>query len=376
MNAKLDEMINNAINTEKKYAGFTSADQIQWLCTQAHNYFLTESSLLELDPPINVCGDLHGKFADLLGALKAGGMPPQSQWLFLGDYVDRGPHSLEVMCLLFALKVRYPTHIFLLRGNHETEEVSSKNGFLDECNRKMNQSVFTSFCTVFDDLPIAAIIGGKIFCVHGGLSPHLKELSQITLIDRPVKIPKSGFLTDLLWSDPSCQTSTFGDSPRGNTVIWGSKEASKFMQKNNLRMIIRGHQVAEAGYSYPFFPDKSVLTLFTSSGMTSEKRINAAIMKIQPNLAHSIFVLPEFKRKVRHNSLREQRGKPPQIPLNKNNNSVLTRSFYSTIPTPKKIQRTSVRSRSRSCQRPKEQSLPHDTKSIDNLSNLQFYNMV
>ncbi|KAK8899619.1 hypothetical protein M9Y10_001935 [Tritrichomonas musculus] len=371
MNAKLDEMINVAMNTDKKNAGFTTPDQIHWLCTQAHNYFITEPSLMELDAPINICGDLHGKFTDLLGALKAGGMPPTSKWLFLGDYVDRGAHSLEVMCLLFALKLRYPNNIFLLRGNHETEEVSSKNGFLDECVRKVNQSVFTSFCTVFDDLPIAAIIGGKIFCIHGGLSPYLKELSQITLIDRPVKIPKSGFLTDLLWSDPSSQTSNFGDSPRGNTVIWGSKEASKFMQKNNIRMIIRGHQVAEAGYSYPFFPDKNVITLFTSSGMTSEKRINAAIMKIQANLSHSIFVLPEYKKRNRHNSLRDSRKRQLSVSIRPNNSvSNASRSILS----PKKIPRPT---RSRSCQRSKDNSLIlNETKPPDNISHLQYYNMV
>lgn len=302
MNARLDEMIHTATTKAVQYAGFTNYDNVQWLCTKAQEVFVTEPSLLELEAPINLCGDLHGKFSDLLRAFQIGGMPPSTKWLFLGDYVDRGSRGFEVLCLLFALKLRYPNHVFLLRGNHETEEVSRNGNFYLECKQKLKKNAYPLFCSVFDSLPIGALIDSKIFCLHGGLSPHLSELSQIALIDRPIKIPNHGFLTDLLWSDPNRLTHSFSDSPRGNTVNWGHKEAAKFLKRNNLKMLIRGHQVAENGYDFPFYPEKDVLTLFTASCFVEDKEVHAAIMTIQSNLTYTFSLLRERKGLIRKNS--------------------------------------------------------------------------
>ncbi|OHS93933.1 Serine/threonine-protein phosphatase PP1 [Tritrichomonas foetus] len=288
---RLDEIIDEAMNGNSKNAGFTP-ELVHQICNDAREEFLAEDSLLRIQAPINICGDLHGHFADLIKALKVGGTPPMHKWLFLGDYVDRGNQGLEIVCLLFSLKLRYPNQIFLLRGNHETEEISGNFGFLEECRLKMNKNVWTAIDNVFDTLPIGALINTKIFCIHGGISPHLKDVNQIDNFDRPIKVPKNGLLTDLLWSDPDSSHQKFGDSPRGNTVTWGPKVANKFMTKNGLKMIVRGHQIAEAGYDYPFYPEKNVVTLFTSSSKLGKNPIDAAIMRVNPNLTVSFTILP------------------------------------------------------------------------------------
>ncbi|OHT07610.1 serine/threonine protein phosphatase [Tritrichomonas foetus] len=293
MYARYDAMIDEALNGNKKCAGFTMTTA-QLLCTNAQELFKSESIILELSPPINICSDVHGQFTDLLKILRQGELPPASKWLFLGDYVDRGPQSVEIMCLLLALKLRYPNHIFLLRGNHETEEISSMFGFLDECQRKMSKAIWSLFIEVFDLLPIAAIVGNKYFCIHGGISSQLTDASQLTLIKRPLKIPKSGMLTDLLWSDPDPSVSHFGESERGNMCVYGASAVRKFLSMNNLKMIVRGHQVINSGYDFPF-PEKTVVTLY--SAPNHSKGIEGAFMKISRNNTYSFSLLPHETRR-------------------------------------------------------------------------------
>jgi hypothetical protein len=147
-------------------------------------------------------GDLHGQYFDLLRLFEYGGFPPESNYLFLGDYVDRGKQSLECICLLLAYKIKYPENFFLLRGNHECASINRIYGFYDECKRRYSIKLWKTFTDCFNCLPVSAIVDEKILCMHGGLSPDLQRLEQISRIMRPTDVPDSGLLCDLLWSDP------------------------------------------------------------------------------------------------------------------------------------------------------------------------------
>ncbi|XP_058037412.1 serine/threonine-protein phosphatase 4 catalytic subunit isoform X2 [Ahaetulla prasina] len=162
-----------------------------------------ESNVQRVDSPVTVCGDIHGQFYDLKELFRVGGDVPETNYLFMGDFVDRGFYSVETFLLLLALKVRYPDRITLIRGNHESRQITQVYGFYDECLRKYGSVTVWRYCTeIFDYLSLSAIIDGKIFCVHGGLSPSIQTLDQIRTIDRKQEVPHDGPMCDLLWSDP------------------------------------------------------------------------------------------------------------------------------------------------------------------------------
>lgn len=137
---------------------------------------------------VQICGDIHGQYYDLLRLFEYGGFPPEANYLFLGDYVDRGKQSLETICLLLAYKIKYPENFFILRGNHECASINRIYGFYDECKRRYNIKLWKTFTDCFNCLPIAAIIDEKIFTMHGGLSPDLNSMEQIRRVMRPTDV--------------------------------------------------------------------------------------------------------------------------------------------------------------------------------------------
>ena len=160
-----------------------------------------------------IVGDIHGQYPDLLRLFDHGKYPPESNYLFLGDYVDRGKYSLETICLLLAYKIKYPKNFFLLRGNHECSSINRIYGFYDECKnllnkgkRRYNIKLWKIFIDVFNCLPVAAMIEERILCMQGGLSPELQSIEQIKKIEKPTDVPDTGLLCDLLWSDPDRET--------------------------------------------------------------------------------------------------------------------------------------------------------------------------
>ncbi|KCV71411.1 protein phosphatase 1, catalytic subunit [Fonticula alba] len=165
--------------------------EIRWLCAKARDIFISQPSLLELEAPVKVCGDIHGQYYDLLRLFEYGGFPPEANYLFLGDYVDRGRQSMETICLLLAFKIRYPENFFLLRGNHECASINRIYGFYDECKRRYSTKLWKIFTDCFNCLPIAAVIEEKILAMHGGLSPDLQSMEQIRNINRPTDVPDS-----------------------------------------------------------------------------------------------------------------------------------------------------------------------------------------
>ncbi len=193
--------------------------------------------------PPQVCGDIHGQFYDLLELFKVGGECPDTNYLFLGDFVDRGYYSVETFLLLLALKVRYPDRITLIRGNHESRQITQVYGFYDECLRKYGSVNVWRYCTdVFDYLSLSAVVEDRLFCVHGGLSPNINTLDQIRVIDRKQEVPHEGPMCDLMWSDPE-EIDGWGISPRGAGYLFGADIVNRFNRVNGLTTVARAHQL-------------------------------------------------------------------------------------------------------------------------------------
>lgn len=224
-------------------SGVLNTEIIDFLCTEAKSDMLSQPMLLEISAPLVVFGDIHGQFSDLVHIINLTGRPPSRRYLFLGDYVDRGPNSLETMSLFLALRLRYPNDVFLLRGNHECSSISKTYGFFDECKRVFSIKVWRKFCEVFRCIPIAAVIDSKIFCAHGGISEHLVDLKQINELSRPCDVPDDGILCDILWSDPDADTIGYAPNDRGVSYMFGYDAIAKFIDRFGLDLICRAHQV-------------------------------------------------------------------------------------------------------------------------------------
>ncbi|EGW34289.1 uncharacterized protein SPAPADRAFT_54445 [Spathaspora passalidarum NRRL Y-27907] len=245
----LDETIENI-----KHCKHVPESDVEELCTKVIELLIQEANIQHIDTPVTICGDIHGQLHDLITLFKTGGECPNTQYLFLGDFVDRGFYSLESFLLLMALKVRYPDRMTLIRGNHESRQITTVYGFYDECMRKYGTvNVWRYCCEVFDYLSLGAIVGGKggVFCIHGGLSPEIDTVDQIRILDRKQEVPHEGGMCDLLWSDPE-DVNGWAISPRGAGFLFGENEVNKFLHGNNISLIARAHQLVMEGYKEMF----------------------------------------------------------------------------------------------------------------------------
>ena len=272
---------------EDSYNGVVpNEDSVKELIGKAKEVFIKEDNVQTVHAPVTICGDIHGQFYDLLELFDIGGRCPDTNYLFMGDYVDRGYQSIETLCLLLCLKIRYPTRIYLTRGNHESTEITQLYGFYDECIQKYgNTSVWKSFTDLFNLLPLASIVDDKIFCLHGGLSPEIKTIDQIRDLDRKKDVPNTGPMCDLLWSDPEERTG-WGVSPRGAGYIFGSDISKKFINTNNLMIINRAHQLVMKGFNWSH--DNMICTLFSAPNYCYRCGNQAGIMEINDNFKHNI----------------------------------------------------------------------------------------
>jgi serine/threonine-protein phosphatase PP1 catalytic subunit len=236
--------------------------EIVAICQRAREVLLSQPALLELDAPVKVVGDVHGQYTDVIRMFEMCGFPPNSNYLFLGDYVDRGKQSLETILLLLCYKLKFPENFFLLRGNHECANVTRVYGFYDECKRRCNVKIWKTFIDCFNTLPIAAIVAGKIFCVHGGLSPALVHMDDIRNIARPTDVPDYGLLNDLLWSDPADMEQDWEANERGVSYCFGKRVITEFLADHDFDLICRAHMVVEDGYE--FFNDRVLVTVFSA----------------------------------------------------------------------------------------------------------------
>lgn len=240
--------------------------EISAICAAVREVLLSQPALIELSAPVKIVGDVHGQYTDLIRLFEMCGFPPNANFLFLGDYVDRGKQSLETILLLFCYKLKFPENFFLLRGNHECANVTRVYGFYDECKRRCNIKVWKTFVDTFNCLPIAAIVAGKIFCVHGGLSPSLTHMDDIRQIARPTDVPDYGLLNDLLWSDPADMETDWEANERGVSYCFGKKVIMEFLQRHDFDLVCRAHMVVEDGYE--FFNDRILVTVFSAPNVS------------------------------------------------------------------------------------------------------------
>lgn len=274
----LDDMIKRLIDAG--YAGKVTKTvclknaEIFAICQAAREVFLSQPALLELAPAVKIVGDVHGQYTDLIRMFEMCGFPPNSNFLFLGDYVDRGKQSLETILLLLCYKLRFPENFFLLRGNHECANVTRVYGFYDECKRRCNVKVWKTFVDTFNCLPIAAIVAGKIFCVHGGLSPSLSHMDDIREIRRPTDVPDYGLLNDLLWSDPAdLGEADWEANERGVSYCFGKRVIGEFLAKHDFDLVCRAHMVVEDGYE--FFEGRTLVTVFSAPNVSFDALYSA-----------------------------------------------------------------------------------------------------
>ena len=263
--------------------------EIRGLCLKSREIFLEQPILLELEAPLTICGDIHGQFYDLLRLFEYGGFPPESNYIFLGNYVDRGKQSLETICLLLAYKIKYPENFFLLRGNHECASINRLHGFYDECKRRYNIRLWKTFTDCFNCLPVAAIIDEKLFCCHGGLSPDMQSMEQIRRIMRPTDVPDQGLLCDLLWADLDKETNGWGENDRGKSFTFGPEIVSKFLAKHDMDLIVRGNQTVEDGYE--FFAKRQLVTLWSAPNFHGGFNNAGAMMCVDESLMCSFKIL-------------------------------------------------------------------------------------
>ncbi|KAJ3489428.1 hypothetical protein NLI96_g2141 [Meripilus lineatus] len=198
------------------HEGRLEESQALWILGTVSELLRKEPNMLLVDGPVTVCGDIHGQFYDLLKILDIGGKLSSNRYLFLGDYVDRGCFGIECLLYLFALKLCYPRNLLLLRGNHECRHLTEYFTFKRECLHKYSPAVYEACIYSFQSLPVTALIDGKFFCVHGGISPELQVLSDLDKLDRFTEPPSHGLLNDLLWADP---ISSFGHENRRMSVL-------------------------------------------------------------------------------------------------------------------------------------------------------------
>uniref|UniRef100_A0A2I3RYU3 protein-serine/threonine phosphatase n=1 Tax=Pan troglodytes TaxID=9598 RepID=A0A2I3RYU3_PANTR len=248
-------------------------NEIRGLCLKSREIFLSQPILLELEAPLKICGDIHGQYYDLLPLFEYGCFPPESNYLFLGDHVDRGKQSLETICLLLAYKIKYPENLFLLRANHECASINRICGFYDECKRRYNIKLWKTFTDCFNCLPIAAIVDEKIFCCHGD----------------------QGLLCDLLWSDPDKDVLGWGENDRGVSFTFVAEVVAKFLHKHDLDLICRAHQVVEDGYE--FFAKRQLVTLFSVPNYCGEFDNAGAMMSVDETLMCSFQILKPAEKK-------------------------------------------------------------------------------
>ncbi|GMP42045.1 hypothetical protein CsSME_00011917 [Camellia sinensis var. sinensis] len=293
-----------------------SEPEVRALCEKAKEILMEESNVQPVKSPVTICGDIHGQFHDLAELFRIGGKCPDTNYLFMGDYVDRGYYSVETVTLLVALKVRYSQRITILRGNHESRQITQVYGFYDECLRKYgNANVWKIFTDLFDYFPLTALVESEIFCLHGGLSPSIDTLDNIRNFDRVQEVPHEGPMCDLLWSDPDDRCG-WGISPRGAGYTFGqvpfdivlqlpflcytlqiklcisfalicsSQDISEqFNHTNNLKLIARAHQLVMEGFNWGH--DQKVVTIFSAPNYCYRCGNMASILEVDDCKGHT-----------------------------------------------------------------------------------------
>ncbi|KAI6227008.1 Serine/threonine-protein phosphatase [Aphelenchoides besseyi] len=254
-------------------------EQIMSLCQQIRPIFLHQPNFLEIEAPVTIVGDIHGQYSDLINIFKTCGYPPQTSYLFLGDYVDRGKRSLEVIVLLFCYKC---------------SAVSKVYGFYDECNRRYSIRLWQIFQDTFNYLPISGLVGGKIVCMHGGLSPLFVSWDQLRQIERPIYPANVSVLNDFLWSDPDTEVQGWQSNTRGVSYVFGADVVRDFCERMDVDLIARAHQVD----GYEFFANRQLVTIFSAPLYCGQFDNKAATMSVSDSLRCKFYIFSGEKQQT------------------------------------------------------------------------------
>ncbi|CAD5231483.1 unnamed protein product [Bursaphelenchus xylophilus] len=273
------------------------------LIQQCKAIFEAENSLLEIKSPVIIVGDIHGQYDDLeriltLSRDKDSAAFGINRFLFLGDYVDRGPNSYNCINLLLQLKCRHPKQIGMLRGNHETENINGCYGFLQELKTNFPQrnegiNLWRAYNDMFAYLPLAALVRKRVLCMHGGISEDLKSLDDIRRIKRPiVDVMTHQLAGDLLWSDPLSGIKGYqNNAVRGVSVVFGEQAVNETCQRLGLDYIVRAHQIMFNGYA--LFANRKLITIFSAPKYCLEKNSKAVVLVLNSkNKISFVFVAP------------------------------------------------------------------------------------
>lgn len=276
---------------KKKYMRQIKTEEVLNLLAQARETFAYEPPLLELEEGLVIVGDLHGNINDLIRIFERLRYPPATRYLFLGDYVDRGEFGTEIVLLLLALKIKFPSSVYLLRGNHESAMLTHTYGFEEECTKKYGKKVYQEMIETFYYLPMCAIVGKKIFCVHGGISPKLQLLKSVKNLKKVKEFPMEHLFTDMVWSDPNLEADSFKMSHRGSGFLFGPTAIDHFMTMNGIDLLVRSHEACNDGIHWPYADDEdyaeSCVTIFSSSDYCGRGN-DCAVMVISHKLEVSI----------------------------------------------------------------------------------------
>ena len=294
LNWSPDNIIDNIRNNKK-----LSSQQVLTLIDTSMELFSREDNVLRLRSPITICGDIHGQLEDLFKLFEVAGGLGHENYIFMGDFVDRGMYSVDTICYLLALKLKYK-NIFLLRGNHEARNVNGFYGFHEECLDYFDSSEeYEKFNNLFDLFPLCALIDNKVFCVHGGISKELRKIDDLIVIDRKKEIPNAGVITDMVWSDPY-NGRGYGISTRGAGHQYGGNVVKEFCHSNGLDFIARSHQLVMNGYMWWF--DDSLVNIWSAPNYGYISGNLASVMKYKGQKARNnpmkVFTeMPEERRR-------------------------------------------------------------------------------
>ena len=295
-------------NMERKF--MIPSEKVIELATECQKILEKQPIVLKLKTPIKIFGDIHGQYQDIMRFfdlwrgptdLIHGGDIDSYDYLFLGDYVYRGAHSLETICLLMALKLKYPEQIHLLRGNHEDRFINNSFGFAEECAERLGEdyddpnSVFQTLNNMFEWFPLIAIIEDKIMCLHGGIGSSFVSIEDVNKLIRPLTVEhevnsmEEQTLIDILWSDPTDNDHELGiqsnaerdPSGTGSIVRFGPDRVEQFIKLNRLTLIIRGHECVMDGIER--FAKGLLITVFSATDYCNKHKNAGAILVINKN---------------------------------------------------------------------------------------------
>ncbi|EAY05808.1 Ser/Thr protein phosphatase, putative [Trichomonas vaginalis G3] len=290
----IEEVANRVIENASKGLHLDLEDCFSIL-DSVEKIFSDEQNIIDIAPPVLAIADMHGQLFDMLKIFEI--CKESSKFLFLGDYVDRGPYSVELFIYLAAKKILQPNNYYLIRGNHEDSGVNSTYGLFEDCKQiYRSNSLYLRMNEVFLSLPIAAIIGNKIFCVHGGLGPTSETIEKINDVYRYQDIDQNKTLTDITWSDPDFISQKFIENSRGAGHIMGKTAVLEFLNNNKFNLILRAHQTQDLGYRFYF--DSKLLSLW-SAPLYYGTQSKAKVLNINEDLSHELIAIEPAEKRTR-----------------------------------------------------------------------------